>query len=137
VTMDRIPRERMGNATSLLNVTRNIGGSVGIAILNTLLANERQAHINIMGAHVDQYGIQGQQLLNNLTSAFMARGADAATALQQAYASAFGMVQQQAAMLAFLDGFRLLGVMMLAVAPLIFLMKRPSQAAEHPTVEAE
>jgi len=137
VTMDRIPRERMGNATSLLNVTRNIGGSVGIAILNTLLANERQAHVNIMGAHVDQYGIQTQQILNSLTGAFMARGADAATALQRAYASVFGMVQQQAAMLSFLDGFHLLGVMMLAVAPLIFLMKRPSRAAEHPTAEAE
>jgi MFS transporter, DHA2 family, multidrug resistance protein len=137
VTMDRIPREHMGNATSLLNLTRNIGGSAGIAILNTMLANGRQTHINVIGAHVDAYAIQNQQFLNGLAGTFMARGVDAVTAAQRAYASAFGMVQQQAAMLSFIDGFRLLGVLLVAFAPLIFLMKRPSHSAEHPTVSTD
>jgi DHA2 family multidrug resistance protein len=134
ITMDRIPRERMGNATSLFNLMRNIGGSAGIAIVETVLANQRQLHTNILGSHIDAYGIQNQQLLAGLKAAFIARGADAATATQQAYAAAFGMVQQQAAILSFIDAFRLLGIAFLVFAPLILFMRRPTHATEHPTV---
>ena len=137
ITMDRIPREQMGNASSLFNLMRNLGGSAGIAIVETVLAQSRQAHINIIGSHVDAYAIQNQQMLANLTSAFIARGADAATATQRAYASVFGMVQQQAAMLSFIDGFRLLGISFLVFAPLILLMKKPTHATEHVAVSAE
>jgi DHA2 family multidrug resistance protein len=134
ITMDRIPRERMGNATSLFNLMRNVGGSVGIAIVETVLANSRQAHTNILGSHIDAYGIQNQQLLASLKAAFIARGADVATATQRAYAAAFGMVQQQAAILSFIDAFRLLGIAFLVFAPLILFMRRPTHATEHPTV---
>ena len=53
ISMDPIPRERMGNATSLFNLMRNLGGSIGIAMTGTLLARKQQEYINIMGAHVN------------------------------------------------------------------------------------
>ena len=55
VTMDSIPRERMGNATSLFNLMRNIGGSVGIATTGTLLSRHTQATTNMLGANVTIY----------------------------------------------------------------------------------
>jgi MFS transporter, DHA2 family, multidrug resistance protein len=137
VTMDRIARERMGNASSLFNLMRNIGGSAGIAIVQTLLANRNQAHINILGAHMDGYNAGNQQFLASLKSAFMSRGIDAVTAGQRAYATAFGLVQQQAAMLSFIDAFRLLGWAFVLSTPFILLMRRPTHATEHPTVAAE
>jgi len=137
ITMDRISREHMGNATSLFNLVRNIGGSAGIAIVETRLANSRQFHTNVLAGHIDAYGLQNQLWLANLKAAFIARGADAATATQRAYAAAWGMVQQQAAILSFIDAFAFLGVVFLVMTPLILLMRRPTHAAEHPAAAAE
>ena len=111
ITMDRISREHMGNATSLFNLVRNIGGSAGIAIVETRIANARQFHTNVIWPATSMaYSLQNQLWLANLKAAFIARGADAATATQRAYAAAWGMVQQQAAILSFIDMFAFLGV---------------------------
>ena len=130
-THDAITREKMGNATSIFNLMRNIGGSIGIAGATTIIARSTQAHINDLGAHVDTYNLAAQQMLNAARGNFMSRGMDAATATRQAYAAIYGMIQQQSAMLSFNQAFFLLGIMFLAVAPLIFLMRRPrKQSAE-------
>jgi DHA2 family multidrug resistance protein len=125
VTMDPIPNEEMGNATSMFNLMRNIGGSMGIAAATTYLERRTQMHINILGAHVNPYNPESQQMLENIRQALMARGADFATATKQAYAALFGMVQQQAAMLSFLDTFKLLGAIFLLMLPLLLMMKKP------------
>ena len=57
ITMDRIPREEMGNATSIFNLMRNIGGSIGIATAATLLERHRQMYTNMLGAHVTPYAL--------------------------------------------------------------------------------
>ena len=135
VSMDRIPKEAMGNATSLFNLVRNIGGSVGIAVVQTILARDRQGHTNVLVAHVNPFNPAAQQMFQNLRSAFVARGADAVTAANQAYAAMWGMVQQQAAIQAFLDTFVLLAVVFLLMAPLVILLKKP-QHHDEPAVAA-
>ena len=55
VAMDAIPRERMGNATSLFNLMRNIGGSIGIAMTGTMLVRNQQTTTSMLGAHVSAY----------------------------------------------------------------------------------
>jgi DHA2 family multidrug resistance protein len=125
VAMDPIPREKMGYATSLFNLMRNIGGSMGIAITQTLLARHRQLHTNVLGAHVSVHSQQAQQMLHSLQAAFIARGADVSTATRQAYGALWGMVERQAAILSFNDAFRLLAVMFLLITPLALLMRRP------------
>jgi DHA2 family multidrug resistance protein len=129
VTHDPIPRERMGNATSVFNLMRNIGGSVGIAMVTTIIARRTQSNTNILGANVTLFSPAAQQMLAAARAGFMARGMEAYTATRQAYAAVFGMVQQQAAMVSFVGVFRLLGIMFLCVIPLIFLMKKPRHAA--------
>src|SRR5437879_3969373 len=65
VTMDPIPRERMGNATSLFNLMRNIGGSIGIAMTGTMLARQQQMTTNLLGSHVTPYSPAAQSMFEN------------------------------------------------------------------------
>jgi DHA2 family multidrug resistance protein len=125
ITMDAIPREEMGNATSIFNLMRNVGGSIGIATGATLLERNRQIYTNILGAHVTPYGSQSQQMLNQMRSAMIANGSDPVTAAQKAQAMLFGMVQRQATMLSFIDLMRIFGGLFLIIIPLIWLTKPP------------
>lgn len=131
ITMAPIPRARMGNAASVFNLMRNIGGSVGIAMTATLLSNRQDVHRQLLSEHINPYSPATQQMFNAIKGALMARGADAVTATQGAYASMYGMVMKQAAMLSFLDTFRVLGIIFLIMAPLMFIMKRPEMSTEH------
>jgi len=126
ISMDPIPRERMGNATSLFNLMRNIGGSIGIAVTGTMLARQQQVHVNVLGSHVDPYNPATRAMLDSLRNAFMARGADVHTATERAYGAVFGMVQRQASIVTFVEIFRMLGFIFLLLIPLTLLMKRPS-----------
>ena len=125
VAMDRIPRERMGNATSLFNLMRNIGGSVGIATTGTMLSRHTQATTSMLGAHVTAYDATSRAMFAQTRAAFLAAGADPVTATNRAAAALFGMVQRQAAMVSFVGLFQLLGILFIAVVPLVLLMKRP------------
>src|SRR5579862_519358 len=127
-THDPIPKEQMGNATSLFNVLRNIGGSVGIAGATTMVARHTQTEINILGKYVNPYNPAAQQMIAGMKQMFMGKGSDAATATQQAYGAIWGMVQQQASMVSFVQAFRVLGFIFVVVVPLIFLMRRPKHS---------
>src|SRR6185503_8254411 len=122
VAMATIPRERMGYATSLFNLMRNLGGSVGIAVTGTYLARHRQVVGAALGEHVTAYDPTSQAILAQMKAAFMAAGADAVTATDRAYAALQGMVLRQAAMVSFVTIFRLLGVLFLILTPLVLIM---------------
>ncbi|HNX49332.1 MAG TPA: DHA2 family efflux MFS transporter permease subunit [Thermoanaerobaculaceae bacterium] len=136
-SVDAISRQEMGNATSLFNLMRNIGGSVGIATVQTLLARDRQVHTNIMGTHITSYSPQAQATFQGLRSLFLSRGADVTTATRRASAAMFGMVQKQAAMMSFLDTFRILAMVLLVMVPLVLLLRRPRHQTRAPAVAAE
>ena len=124
-TMSPIAPERMGNATSIFNLMRNIGGSTGIAAVTTLIARREQVHTNILGEHLNPYDFGARMRLKGLTAVFISKGSDPPSAAHRAYAALFGMVQRQAAMQSFVEAFWLLGIIFLAITPLIFVMRRP------------
>jgi len=126
VSMDQIPREEMGNATSMFNLMRNIGGSMGIAASTTYLERRTQLFISRLGEHVTSYNPGAIQMFQSLRANLMAKGMDATTAAQQANGAMFGLVSRHAAMLSFLATFRLLGAIFLAVTPLVMLLRRPA-----------
>jgi DHA2 family multidrug resistance protein len=125
ITMDPIRREEMGYATSMFNLLRNLGGSIGIAVATTYLYRRQQYHRVLLGANVNPYNQTAQGVIHSIQSALMARGSDALQALQQAYGVVGGMVQRQAAMLSFVDTFRMMALVFLLVLPLLLLLKRP------------
>lgn len=123
-TMDPIPRETMGNATSLFNLVRNLGGSIGISAVETIQFREAQAHIHYLGSHINPLDPHTEGFLAQLQGGFMRAGTNPVTASHRAYAAVWGMVQQQATMMSYNDAFRLLGLIFFGMLPLIFLMKR-------------
>jgi DHA2 family multidrug resistance protein len=125
VTNDPVPRERMGNATSIFNLMRNVGASVGISSVETLQFRHMQTHINYLSQHVNTANLQTQQALAGLQQKFMSGGADAVTATRQAHGALWGSLQQQAAMLSYNDVFRFLGWMFILMLPLLLLMEKP------------
>ena len=125
ITNDPVPKEEIGNATSLFNLMRNIGASIGIASVTTLLSRHQQVHINDLGSHVTSFDQQTQSMIQAMKASFIAAGSDPATALQQAYAAVMGLVQRHAYMLAFNDAFRFMMIVFALMLPLIFIMKRP------------
>ena len=115
---------------------RNLGGSLGIATITTMLARRQQVHIHTLGAHVNPYSIPTQSALESARSLFSGGGSDGATATQQSYAAVFEIVRRQAAMLSFLEAFQLLAVLFLAMLPLLFLMEQPRRRSKT-TVEVK
>jgi MFS transporter, DHA2 family, multidrug resistance protein len=136
IAMDPIPKERMGNATSLFNVVRNLGGSMGIATAGTLLFRGGQTHTALLGANVDAYSPAAQAALAGARARFLAGGSDPSTATLRSYAAVFGMVQRQATMLSFVEVFSLLGTVFVLLMPLVLLMKRPHNVG-HPAAPRE
>ena len=125
VTMSLIKKEEMGNATSLFNLMRNLGGSVGIAVIATTLSRTTQTQFNILGSPFSGFDANVRMLLDQIRGAFIARGLDFTTASRAAYVALSGTVQRQAAMVAFVNLFRDLALVFAIVVPLVFLMKRP------------
>src|SRR5438128_616883 len=131
VTMSRIPKQELGNATSIFNLMRNLGGSVGIASIATMLSRNTQTQYNILGAHVSAFDVRTRTLLDQVRSGFISRGMDFSTATNAAYVALSGMVSRQAVMVAFVQLFRILALVFVIVIPLVFIMKRP-KAAQSP-----
>jgi MFS transporter, DHA2 family, multidrug resistance protein len=132
VAMATIPRERMGYATSLFNLMRNIGGSVGIAITGTILQRQRQSIGASLGTHVSAYDPVTQSMFDQIRNGLIAAGADVVTATERTYAVMHGMLVQQASMVSFVTLFRLLGLVFLAMLPLVLIMRRPQRVAGPP-----
>ena len=132
VSMATIPPQRMGYATSLFNLMRNIGGSVGIAMTGTYLARHRQVVAATLGEHISIYDPQTQSTLRQLTQGMVAAGADITTATQRAYLMLHGMLLRQASMVSFVAVYRALGILFLIMLPLVFIMQRPGKGAAPP-----
>src|SRR5262249_39315927 len=129
ITMAPIPREQMGNATSLFNLMRNLGGSFGIATVTTMVARYQQSFTNILGAHVTPYSTKSWSVLSALRGGMAAHGSDPATAARQGYQALFGVIERQASILSFVTVFQILAAIFLAMVPLVLLMKRPPRGA--------
>lgn len=125
ITNDPIPKERMGNATSIFNLMRNIGASIGIASVTTIYARSAQANTNILIHNVTPYSATARQMHTGIMGALMRGGSDSYTASQQAYGAMFGMIQREAAMLGFVKCFRLLAIIFFCMIPLILIMRKP------------
>jgi len=125
-----IPKERANNATGLINLARNVGGSAGIAMTTTLLARRSQFHQNVLVSHVSDLHHPYNAMVERTTQLFVAHGSDPVHALHQAQGLVYGLVQREAMMKAFIDDFRLLGVLFLAAVPIMLAMHpaRPKKA---------
>ena len=110
-------------ATGIINLARNIGGSVGIANVATLLARRAQVHQAMLVAHLTPYDAPYRSAAQGAQQMLMGQGSSAALAHVQAQGLLYGNLIRQANMLAYVDAFWLLGWTFIAMVPFMFLMK--------------
>jgi DHA2 family multidrug resistance protein len=123
-----LPREKNNAASGLMNLARNIGGSVGISFVTTMLARRAQFHQVRLSENLNAANPQFRSMLQGLTGVFSAGGTGGGsgpgTATQHAYAMAQANVIRESTMLAYIDNFWLLGVVIICLLPFVFLIKR-------------
>jgi MFS transporter, DHA2 family, multidrug resistance protein len=119
-----IPKEKINNATGIINLARNIGGSVGIAGVVTMLARRAQFHQAVLVGHMTPLDTAYRTMLSGASQMLTVQGSDPVQASHQAQGLAYGLLMRHSTMLAFLDDFWLMAVVILAVIPFMFLMKK-------------
>jgi MFS transporter, DHA2 family, multidrug resistance protein len=119
-----LPREKNNAASGLMNLARNIGGSVGISVVTTMLDRRAQLHLTNLSSHLSASNPALQAAIQGASNSMMAHGASAAGATQQAYALIQSIVGRQATMLSYIDCFWFLGVAILLMVPMVFLVKK-------------
>jgi DHA2 family multidrug resistance protein len=120
-----VPKEKTNMGTGIINLARNIGASVGIATVTTLLDRRAQFHQARLAEHANIFSAAYRNMTNGLQTKLVAEGSTTAHASAQAHAMVYNTIQRQAVMLAFIDNFKLLGVVFFAVIPVLLLMRKP------------
>jgi DHA2 family multidrug resistance protein len=124
-----VPPEKTNVVSGIINLARNMGGDVGIAMVTTIIARRTQVHQAMLAAHTSFYNPSFRAQLGALTNTFQRHGASAQAAAHRALAVMAGRLTVQASTLAYVDALKVLGYFSLAMVPLVFLTKRPTQAA--------
>jgi DHA2 family multidrug resistance protein len=127
-----IPQEKYNEVSGLTALMRNLGGSVGISFVTTLLARQTQKHLSMLGAHTVAGNGPFDVLRNGLAGAWRQRGSAMADAMQRAGAQIYGMAQIQARLLAYVDVIWIMVFLTAMLIPVPFLMKRPKKAVAAP-----
>jgi DHA2 family multidrug resistance protein len=120
-----VPKEKTNMGTGIINLARNIGASVGIATVTAMLERRTQFHQARLIDHVNNLNPAVRTMTNSTTLRLISHGSNAAVAATRSHGMIYNMVQRQAAMLAFLDNFKFLGIAFLAVIPALLLMRKP------------
>jgi DHA2 family multidrug resistance protein len=118
-----LPRNKNNKGSSLTNLCRNWGGSFGIAFVTTMLERRTQYHQSVLVSHITSADGTVRQFVNQSSHFLMTRGTSGPDAIHQAYGLAASQLNQQAGMLAFMDCFHLLAVVVLMGLPLAFLIR--------------
>ncbi|HEV1994548.1 MAG TPA: DHA2 family efflux MFS transporter permease subunit, partial [Candidatus Acidoferrum sp.] len=124
-----VPKEKTNMGTGIINLARNIGASVGIATVTTMLDRGAQFHQARLTEHVNDFSAAYHNMLNGTQAKLIAAGSTAAHASAQAHEMIYHTIQRQAVMLAFIDNFKMLGVVFFAVIPILALMRKPKMRA--------
>jgi DHA2 family multidrug resistance protein len=125
-----IPKKDIAAATGFFNLTRQLGGSIGVALLSTLLSRRQAFHQAVLLEKLVANDPLTIERLNALTGAMLARGAGPVEAKQRALTLLSGTVSQQAAVMSFADTFWATGLMIVVFLPLVMLLGKPQQGAK-------
>jgi DHA2 family multidrug resistance protein len=130
LTTSDIEASLAGSASALFNMMRNLGGSIGVALISTFLTRQEQFHSARIGESIQMTSLAVQERISTLTQYFVSRGADLSLAHQQAIQMLNNIVRRESYMMAYNDAFLIMGIILLAACiTAIFLKKPQGQAA--------
>ncbi|RZN11744.1 EmrB/QacA family drug resistance transporter [Bradyrhizobium genosp. SA-3] len=121
---DGIPPDKTNQASALINVARNIGGSMGVALAQTILAQRQQFHQSRLIEHAAPSDLGYQQTIEAMTRYFQAQGSNASDAASQAVAWVGKTLQQQVDLLAYIDVFWMLAIVAVLMIPTAAVLRR-------------
>lgn len=127
-----LSREKANQAAGLMNLFRNIGGSVGIALLSTLLSRRTQFHQVQLVSHLEAGNATAQSFAAGVGRALVAKGYSAADAVRGGWGVLWGQTLRQSRYMAMLDVFFVAACVCFAILPLLFIMRRPRPTSEAP-----
>ena len=128
----RLPRNKNNKASSLTNLFRNQGGSFGIAFVTTMIERRTQFHRSVLVTHVTDSDPVFSSALSSITERFVQSGYSVSEAAHKALAQVDAIVQQQAALLGFLDCFWMLGVVAFCAGCLTLFIRKFNQRGDAP-----
>jgi DHA2 family multidrug resistance protein len=129
LTYAGMPPQKNNAISGIVNLARNVGGSFGIAAVTTIVARRSQFHQARLVDHTTPYDHGFMALLDGAARALEHAGSSAADAARHALALVYAQTLGQAATLAYLDAFKLLGIACAVMIPLLFLTRRPPAGA--------
>jgi DHA2 family multidrug resistance protein len=124
-----IEPSQAGSASALFNMLRNLGGSIGIAVLSTLITWREQLHSLRIGETVSLFNPATQQRLDQLTAAFGSRSSDLLTASDQALRAVGNVIRREAFVMAYNDAFLFIGLVMALSAVVVWCCAQPEGQA--------
>jgi DHA2 family multidrug resistance protein len=127
-----VPREKTNAASGLINLSRNVGGSIGIAFMQSFLARQTQEHQTYISAHLTPYDPTFTRALAATTRALTRAGLGPIRAARASLGLIYAEVGRQSAMLAFADCFRLMAVCFASAILLVFIIKKPKPGTQAP-----
>jgi DHA2 family multidrug resistance protein len=128
-TLGPIPKKDVAAAAGFFNLTRQLGGSIGVALLTTLLSQRQAFHRAVLVEKIVPDAPMTLERVNALTYGLAARGIPLADARPRALALLDGMVNQQAAVMSFGDTFWATAALILVFFPLIFILGKAKPGA--------
>jgi DHA2 family multidrug resistance protein len=126
-TLGPLPRQDVGAGSGFFNLTRQLGGTFGIALLTVLLDHQRAVHRAQLVEHHSSTNPLLQQRLEQLSSWLAGQRGGAGLPMDQALELLSQQVDRQAALLAYADVFRVVALVFLLACPLVLLLGRPSR----------
>jgi MFS transporter, DHA2 family, multidrug resistance protein len=120
-----VPPEKNNQVSGIVNLFRNLGGSVDISVVNTLIARRAQIHQDTLSLHVNNSSGTFTSAVNGLAGFYATNGGSSRVdAAHQGLANFYAAMQSQASTLAYLDTIWLLTILSACLIPLVFLMKK-------------
>ena len=129
-----VPREKTNNATGLINLTRNLGGSVGISLVAAAQGRLAQVSQSSLASHMTPLNPAFAARFDHLRGALLAAGSGPVQAADQARAILYGELLRQSSMVAYVSVFRILAWICLGLIPLMFVMKPAKPRSGAPPV---
>lgn len=119
---------KSSNASAIINMTRNVGGSMGISVVTTILSRRAQIHQNILTQHITSTGSTYQQAVHGIQQHLQYTMSSSADALRQAQRVIYQEILQQAQLLAYIDDFRFLAILFFLLVPILAFMHKPTKS---------
>jgi len=116
-------------ASALMNVSRNLGGTFGISLVQTMLTRREQVHQSQYVESLNPLNPNYVEGIRHMTQVLMDQGLTQANAAKAAVGLLYKSLGQQAAMLSYVDVFHTLMLIVFATLPLVLLMKKPPKNA--------